>query len=743
MNNYIDLQLDGKLFPSFILKNFKEFQISINKDEEVSCDNKNSKEQKLREYQAIIGKYMDYNSPYRDILLYHNVGSGKTRTAINVYNSLFQYTDGWNVYILLKASLKHNWERELKKWMTNDYNLKMKNIHFISYDAPNLETKFMDLIHNADMSKRSLYIIDECHKFISNVKSNISSEEGRKALSVYNHIISDKEANPETRVILISGTPAINEPFELGLLFNLLRPGIFSKNESEFNQIFVSGGENRIMNPSFKNMFQRRILGLVSYYIGSDPRLFPQKILNFIDCPMSQYQQEVYEKVEEEEQKLKRKFRKMGSNISERIYTKNLCNFVFPFINDKINANTKPRTSHYRDSDESLNDKEYVKQKNKFVIELANYFQSIRDDDKQNKVSIKQDLVNMMKYESLTEYLEKEDKRSGLLNQMLECSRKYVECLFNIEKSKGLVIVYSNYVSMEGLEIFKIYLKFAGYQNYKNYSKDNKNHYTEFHGSISMDDRDKNKQAFQASDNIRGEKLKVLLLSSAGAEGLDFSNIRQIHILDPFWHEVQITQIIGRGVRYCSHADLPEEDRNVEIFRYKSIRENGKLTTDEHIETTSRQKDILIQSFLDAVKETAIDCELFKDVNMLGQSYPCFQFVEEDLFKENIGPAYKQDIREDELINNGTNSMTSQTIEIQVREIEAVFLLSGPEEERKYSEKKLYWFYDESGVVYDYDLKYPIGKIEKDYNGDFIKLDKTTYVIDFVIPIPELGKNNN
>lgn len=736
MNNYIDLQLDGKLFPSFILKNFKEFQITINKDEEVSCDNKGSKEQKLREYQAIIGKYMDYNSPYRDILLYHNVGSGKTRTAINVYNSLFQYTDGWNVYILLKASLKHNWERELKKWMTDNYSYKMKNINFISYDAPNLEAKFMDLVQNADMSKRSLYIIDECHKFISNVKSNISSEEGRKALNVYNHIISDKESNPETRVILISGTPAINEPFELGLLFNLLRPGIFSKNESEFNQLFVSGGDNRIMNPSFKNMFQRRILGLVSYYIGADPRLFPQKILNFIDCPMSEYQQEIYDKAEEEEQILKRKFRKMGSNTSERIYTKTYCNFVFPFINDRINGLTRPKPKYYRDSDDSMNDKQYLKDKNMFIKELSNYFYSIRESDSK---SIKQDIKNMMKYDSLTEYLEKENDRSDLLNKMLECSRKYIECIFNIEKSNGLVIVYSNYVSMEGLEIFKVYLKYFGYMNFNKYSDKNRNHYTEFHGLISMEDRDRNKQAFQASDNIRGEKLKVLLLSSAGAEGLDFSNIRQIHILDPFWHEVQITQIIGRGVRYCSHADLPEEDRNVEIYRYKSIRENGRLTTDEHIETTSRQKDILIQSFLDAVKETAIDCALFKDVNMLGQSYPCFQFVEEDLFKKNIGPAYKQDIREDELINNGTNSMTSQTIEIQVREIEAVLLMSKPDEERKYSDKKLYWFYDESGVVYDYDLKYPIGKVEKDYNGDYVKKDETTYVIDLVIPIPDIN----
>lgn len=40
------------------------------------------------------------------------------------------------------------------------------------------------------------------------------------------------------------------------------------------------------------------------------------------------------------------------------------------------------------------------------------------------------------------------------------CSPKFVTCIFNIFKSKGPVLVYSNYVAMEGLQIFKIYLDF-------------------------------------------------------------------------------------------------------------------------------------------------------------------------------------------------------------------------------------------------------------------------------------------
>ena len=60
-------------------------------------------------------------------------------------------------------------------------------------------------------------------------------------------------------------------------------------------------------------------------------------------------------------------------------------------------------------------------------------------------------------------------------------------------------------------------------------------------------------------DNVHGEKLKVVLVSQAGSEGLDFKNIRQVHILDPWYNMSRIEQIIGRAVRNCSHKLLPFE----------------------------------------------------------------------------------------------------------------------------------------------------------------------------------------
>ena len=60
-------------------------------------------------------------------------------------------------------------------------------------------------------------------------------------------------------------------------------------------------------------------------------------------------------------------------------------------------------------------------------------------------------------------------------------------------------------------------------------------------------------------------------------------NVRQVHILEPFWNEVRINQLIGRAIRQCSHEDLPLEERYVDVYRYYATRKGGKPTTDEEM----------------------------------------------------------------------------------------------------------------------------------------------------------------
>ena len=76
------------------------------------------------------------------------------------------------------------------------------------------------------------------------------------------------------------------------------------------------------------------------------------------------------------------------------------------------------------------------------------------------------------------------------------------------------------------------------------------------------------------SGNKYGENVKVILISRAGSEGLDYKNIRQIHVMDPWYNMNRIEQIIGRGVRNFSHCNLPFEERNVEIYLHATLIKN-------------------------------------------------------------------------------------------------------------------------------------------------------------------------
>lgn len=767
---YVDLKINGRMFPSFIMANFKKYKLEevFKRAGEDPCNIKTTTgelKKELRKYQLFVSKYLDFRSPYRDILLYHGLGSGKTASAINVYNVLYNYSPGWNVFILLKASLRGEWLDNLKEWMQKDeYEYRYRNIIFINYDSPFADRNFIDAIKNVDSSKKSLYIIEEAHNFIRNVYSNVSSGTGKRAQVIYDYITQDKRENPDTRVVLLSGTPAINNPFELALLFNLLRPGIFPKSEAEFNQLFITSTTYQTLSKNTKNMFQRRIMGLVSYYIGATPDLYATKTVHYVDVKMSDYQDDIYSYFEEIETKLALKGKGKGGSQTYKSYTRQACNFVFPPVSQQVNGENRPRPGKFRltereatklseegaikseDKGKLVHVSEYLNAIKLYITSFDDYLRQKDDDDKQKKHSIIKDVtVFLEKYDGdFDKFNESSEKKSELFKAMYMASPKMLHMIFNIMKSLGPVIVYSNYVLMEGLELFKIYLKYFGFYNYmeKMELQKDKVGYVEFHGGIKdFQDRIKGKEAFNMPDNKLGTLIKIILISPAGTEGLSLLNVRQIHIMEPYWNEVRIVQMIGRGIRQCSHKALPQDQRHVDIYRYKSVRINkDKMSTDQYIEEIARSKEGLIQSFLDAVKEVAIDCNLFKAHNMMSQEYKCFQFDEPSLFDPHPGPAYKEDIADDLKMDNGLNSTRSMTMKIKVMKIRAVKQLTPPDETgtAKYSDPDDYWFYAKSGVVYDFDLHYPVGRVSFDENNIPIKFDKDTYIIDYVIPIPSI-----
>ena len=79
--------------------------------------------------------------------------------------------------------------------------------------------------------------------------------------------------------------------------------------------------------------------------------------------------------------------------------------------------------------------------------------------------------------------------------------------------------------------------------------------------------------------NKFGESIQVMIISGAGAEGISLTCVRQVHILEPWYNINRIEQILGRGVRTCSHKDLPFNERNVKIYMHGSLLSDTKVET--------------------------------------------------------------------------------------------------------------------------------------------------------------------
>lgn len=164
------------------------------------------------------------------------------------------------------------------------------------------------------------------------------------------------------------------------------------------------------------------------------------------------------------------------------------------------------------------------------------------------------------------------------------------------ENERMKAVIYSNYLD-------------AGINPYQQLLQKNNIPHGVFSGEVAKKDRDALIQ--QYNDN----KIKALLLSSAGGEGLDLKGTRLIQVLEPHWNDEKLKQVEGRGIRYQSHDHLPEEERNVLIQRYMATRPKSfwnkmglgdpGFAVDQYLAQRSKEKEELNQQFRDLFQKVA------------------------------------------------------------------------------------------------------------------------------------------
>jgi hypothetical protein len=147
--------------------------------------------------------------------------------------------------------------------------------------------------------------------------------------------------------------------------------------------------------------------------------------------------------------------------------------------------------------------------------------------------------------------------------------------------------------------------------------------------------------AARASTNVYGADVKVIIGSQVASEGLDLRYIREVIVYDSWYHLNRLEQVVGRGIRNCSHALLDQTKRNCTIVLLVTTYETvDRETIDLYSYRQALKKAVIIGNVTRVIKEFAIDCFLNIEANLI-KDIPKIPFVYDSQGEKRDGDDHK------------------------------------------------------------------------------------------------------
>lgn len=139
-------------------------------------------------------------------------------------------------------------------------------------------------------------------------------------------------------------------------------------------------------------------------------------------------------------------------------------------------------------------------------------------------------------------------------------------------------------------------------------------------------------EVFNQTKNMHGQYIKLVLGSRVMTEGTNLMNVGEEHILDVNFNLGQIDQIIGRGIRNCSHYNMITNENKfptVPVYKYAITLKGGETSSDEDIYAKAEMKYKLIKKIERAMKEEAIDCAANMPINIFKEDVDKYKDCEQ------------------------------------------------------------------------------------------------------------------
>ena len=541
-------------------------------------------------------------------------------------NSLIDELNVYQIHSLSKEDLIYKINKLIKKYY-----------HFTGYIefANRIENCIVvnDVINKRLTQKKlsamfegCLIVIDEIH----NIRLNSDNKDDKK---VANALYTLVQYVKYSKLVFLTGTPMYNDPKEILYILNILNMNdnrsivsvkeIFNKD----NEFIVDEDGEEIG----KNLFIMKANGYVSYVRGENPYTFPYlinpsmyndpnslkilggypsrqfnkkqileedkvKYLDLYISPLSPTQEEGYDYV----------LSKITEKMEEGVF-EDMDSFKYSIIQGPINALSIVYPT----------DKGKFLTGNKGLDSVMSYSERQNPPSKNNFEYLRLD--GMFSYDKIGEY-----------------SHKIKNILDHIINSNGIILIYSAYIN-GGIIPIALALEELGFSRFgsksKSLFKKPRNKPLNVYDLKRTGQSDEFKQACYSiicgekplspnnneeidaltHNNVNGERVKVVIISQAGSEGIDLNNIRQVHIMEPWYNMNRIEQIIGRARRNCSHKDLPIEERNVQVFLHCSRVTANIETIDMYLYRLSEKKSIKIGKVSRVLKSISVDCILNKE----------------------------------------------------------------------------------------------------------------------------------
>ena len=300
------------------------------KKDEATCESKDTKDFEPLTHQMIVTRYLNSYTPYRGLLLYHGLGSGKTCSSITIMEGM---KNTHKVFIMTPASLQANYRTQMKfcgdqlfkknnHWVFEEYEDKPGPLIKAFYELTGISEDYLDsqtdikslikrqggvwmiqpdeesnfeqlgqdqqqmieaqielmikskyhYINYNGISNRkwvkeytlggtvnpfdnSVIIIDEVHNFVSRIQNKLNKKRTSVSTEIYEAILMAENC----KVVPLTGTPYINYPCELGVLFNLIGGYTFAL------EITLTVNDSKINEDYFRKLLNMPFIDILEY----------------------------------------------------------------------------------------------------------------------------------------------------------------------------------------------------------------------------------------------------------------------------------------------------------------------------------------------------------------------------------------------------------------------------------------------------------------------------------------------